>query len=378
MSGSPNLQQILGRHLAAYSLRHPLDGRRAQVCTHISQCHTEALGGLQMHCDRCHYEVPHYYACRDRHCPMCQQQASQAWAEAQQQALLPVTYYHLIFTLPHQLNGWIQLHLEVIYRRLFQSVWATLKAFAEDPKRLGGQLGMTAVLHTWGQNLSQHVHLHCLVPGGVLINGQRWRPAKSNYLFPVRALSRHFRGGMVSRLRQCAEAGELSRVTDEGEPKRTLDQLMEREWVIYSRPCINNSEQVVNYLARYSHRTAISNNRLLSMTNNQISFRYKDYQDHDQQKTMSLSCEEFIRRYLMHVLPKGLMRIRHYGFLANSCRKKRLPPLRKAIAESSEEIQIIRQPPKAECPHNETPCPTCKVGHLWVVAEIPRKRLEGG
>jgi hypothetical protein len=309
---------------------------------------------------------------------MCQQRASKAWAESQQQALLPVTYHHLIFTLPHLLNGWVQLHPEVIYRCLFQSVWGTLKAFAEDPKRLGGTLGMTAVLHTWGQNLSQHVHLHCLVPGGVLTAEERWREARSSYLFPVRALSRHIRGHMVRRLRQSAEAGELSRVTDEGEPKRTLDSLMECEWVVYSRPCINSSEQVVNYLARYSHRTAISNNRLLSMTNDQIRFRYKDYRDHDRQKVMSLSSDEFIRRFLMHVLPKGLMRIRHYGFLANSCRKRRLPQLRKAIANGAEEPPVVKEASGKESGWGEIPCPKCPTGRLRVTAELPRKRREGG
>lgn len=378
MNCSPNLQQIFDRHLSAYCAKHPLDGRRAQVCSHITQCRTAALGGLQMHCDHCAYEAAHYYACRDRHCPMCQQSASKAWAEAQQQTLLPVTYYHLIFTLPHPLNGWVQLHPEVIYRQLFQSVWATLKAFAADPKRLGGQLGMTAVLHTWGQNLSQHVHLHCLVPGGVVTPEGHWCPARSNYLFPVRALSRFIRGHMVTRLRQSTEAGELNRVTAPDEPKHTLDQLMATEWVVYSRPCINSSQQVVNYLARYSHRTAISNHRLISMSENQIRFNYKDYRDHDKQKEMSLSSDEFIRRYLMHVLPKGLMRIRHYGFLANSCRKKRLPQLRKAIAEQTEQPLKKQDPLKTERPLNEMPCPKCKVGHLWVMVELPPKRLEGG
>ena len=378
MAHSLSMQQILNDHLPTYSQHHLLDGRRAQVCTHIRQCHTEALGGLQMHCDHCSYDSPHYYACRDRHCPMCQQRASKAWAEAQQQALLPVTYYHLIFTLPHQLNGWVQLHPEVIYRLLFQSVWATLKAFAADPKRLGGTLGMTAVLHTWGQNLSQHVHLHALVPGGALTAEGEWRAARSNYLFPVRALSRYLRGHLVSRLRQCIKAGELSRITEPSEPKCTLDQLMTCEWVVYSRPCINSSEQVVNYLARYSHRTAISNNRLLSMNENQIHFSYKDYRDNNRQKVMSLSSEEFIRRYLMHVLPKGLMRIRHYGYLANSCRKKRLPQLHKAIATEAERPPIKKEQRATVPPLNKIPCPACKVGHLEVISELRPKRRDGG
>lgn len=378
MAHSPDLQQILNHHLPAYAQRHRLDARTAQVCNHIGQCRTEAMGGLQLCCDHCRYDAPHYYACRDRHCPMCQQHASQQWAKRQQQALLPVTYHHLVFTLPDTLNGWVQLHPEVIYRLLFQSAWATLKAFAQDPKRLGGALGMTAVLHTWGQNLSRHVHLHCLVPGGVLTDEGDWKAARSNYLFPVRALTRHFRGRLVSALRQSAEAGQLQRVTDAGEPTRTLDRLMEREWVVYSRPCINSSEQVVSYLARYSHRTAISNNRLLSMADGQISFRYKDYRDRERQKVMSLSCDEFIRRFLQHVLPKGLMRIRHYGFLANSCRRRKLPQLRLAIANEIVQKPAMAEPVDKGMGADGYPCPKCTTGRLRVIAELPPIRLEGG
>lgn len=193
-----DLQTILGRFL---NRDQRLSPRQWQVCSHIQTCRTAALGGLQLHCNHCDYELPQYHACRDRHCPRCQQRASRRWCEQQQAAVLPVTYYHLVFTLPHVLNPWVQLHPQVIYSLLFQSVWATLKAFSADSKRLGGELGMTGVLHTWGQNLSQHVHLHCLIPGGALSAQGQWRSAKSSYLFPVRALSRVFRGKMVSALR---------------------------------------------------------------------------------------------------------------------------------------------------------------------------------
>ena len=302
---SLGLQQVLAAHLPHYCSQHPLDGRRRRVCQHIQQCRTAAMGGLQLACDRCVHTQPRYFSCRDRHCPQCQQRASRHWAETQQQAVLPTAYYHLVFTLPDSLNGWVQLHPATLYRSLFAAVWHTLKTFAADPKRLGGQLGMTAVLHTWGQTLTRHVHLHCLVPGGVLTGQGHWKAAKSTYLFPVWALSRHFRGNLVSRLRHRFEAGELYRVTATDADDR-LDELMHKEWVVFSRPCETATRQVVNYLARYSHRTAISNQRILAMDEETVSFSYKDYGDGDRQKVMHLSHPEFIRRFLLHVLPQGL------------------------------------------------------------------------
>lgn len=352
------LQQLLQQHFDDPASSHQLDGQRLKVCRHLQNCHTPALGGIQYQCDHCHSQVPLYHSCRDRHCPQCQKRATRQWSERQQQAILPVTYYHLVFTLPHELNGWVQLHPEVLYSLLFQVVWHTLKTFGADPKRLGGKLGMTAVLHTWGQNLSQHVHLHCLVPGGALTENQEWHAARSTYLFPVRALSRHFRGKMVSSLRECATAGKLSRITRADEIDDILDQLMKKEWVIYSKSCINRTQTMISYLARYSHKIAISDQRIIGMEDNQVHFHYKDYRD-DQAKTMKLDHEEFIRRFLMHVLPNGFMRIRHYGLLANRCRKASLEMIR----------QILAQPAKAEEVQNrdepvDYPCPKCHKGHL--------------
>lgn len=359
MDEAASIQQLLWKHFDAYINIHKLDHHRFKVCRHLLSCHTPALGGIQYQCDQCHSQLPQYHSCRDRHCPQCQGRASRRWSERQQQDILPVTYYHLVFTLPHELNGWVQLQPEVIYPLLFQVVWTTLKRFAANPKRLGGKLGMTAILHTWGQNLSQHVHLHCLIPGGVLSEKQKWHPARSTYLFPVRALSRHFRGKMVSALRECATAGKLKRITQPNEIDSTLDLLMEKKWVVYSKHCLNHTQSIVKYLARYSHRIAISDRRIIRVENDQVLFRYKDYRD-NQTKILKLHYEEFIRRFLMHVLPKGLMRIRHYGLLANRCRKRSLETIRR----------ILSQPVKAE----EAPqpdgqpiihtCPNCHKGHL--------------
>ncbi|MEL0584374.1 MAG: IS91 family transposase [Candidatus Thiodiazotropha sp. (ex. Lucinoma kazani)] len=358
MNEAINIQVLLQHYLDDYANTHLLDRHRLKVCRHLMSCHTPALGGVQYQCDQCHTQMPLYHSCRDRHCPQCQGRASRRWSKQQQQAVLPITYYHLVFTLPHELNGWIRLHPAVIYSLLFQVVWATLKMFAADPKRLGGKLGMTAVLHTWGQTLSQHVHLHCLVPGGVLTEHQQWQAARSTYLFPVLALTRHFRGKMVSRLRKCATAGKLNRITRVDEIDTLLNQLMKKEWAVYSKPCINRTQTVIRYLARYSHKIAISDQRIIGMKADQVQFRYKDYRD-DQSKTMTLHYDEFIRRFLMHVLPKGLMRIRHYGLLANRCRKDSLDRIRKLLAQPATVIE--KQKPDELTGY---PCPKCHQGHL--------------
>lgn len=370
-----NLQGILGRFLDRDPRRTP---RQWQVCSHIQACRTAALGGLRWHCDHCDYDVPRYHACRDRHCPRCQRRASARWCEQQQQALLPVDYYHVVFTLPHGLNPWVQLHPQVIYSLLFQCVWATLKRFAQDPKRLGGELGMTAVLHTWGQTLSQHVHLHCLIPGGVLSPAGQWKHTKGHSLFPVRALSRCFRGKMVSALRAAYQHGDLHRITRPGDIDNTLETLMQTEWVVYSKACVSHTDTVVAYFARYSHRIAISDQRILGVDDDQVAFRYKDYRDHDQPKVMRLSGFEFIRRFLLHVLPKGFMRLRHYGFLANRCRAQKLQRIRAVLGRDSEPTQGRQAGDATDKPADGYPCPKCHRGVVHVLYSLAPVRREGG
>ncbi len=377
MPQKSDLQQVLHQFLPSYCETHRLSSRQAEVCTHISRCRTEALGGLQLHCDHCGHEQPWYHACRDRHCPKCQWRATEAWCDQQCQSVLPVTYYHLVFTLPHELNPWVQLHPELIYHLLFKAVWATLKTFGADPKRLGGQLGMTAVLHTWGQQLWRHVHLHCLIPGGALDAAGQWHAARSTYLFPDRALSRHFRGKMVSELRQAYQQGELNRITRPGEVDRLLDRLMAIDWVIYTKPWLQKAETVVAYLARYTHRTAISDSRIGAITEGEVEVSYKDYQDKDRWKTMNLPGEELIRRFLLHVLPKGLMRIRHYGFLANRCRQQKLAQIRQWLGQVAGKEAANESEP-AEAKNNDWPCPKCHRGQMRVRLAFSPIRLTGG
>jgi hypothetical protein len=369
MTETATLQQALTRFLNPAGL----DRQRQRVCHHLLACRTEAMGGTALQCSGCGHTQPHYFGCRDRHCPQCQGRAMAQWAEHQQANILPVRYYHVVFTLPHSLNGWVQLHPEVIYRRLFQSAWQTLRTFGRDPKRLGGEMGMSAVLHTWGQNLSQHVHLHCLVPGGALGDDGIWREARRHYLFPVRALSRHFRGHLVSALRQAATAGELHRVTRPGDVDDQLNALMATEWVVYSKDCLEHTDTVVRYLARYTRRIAISNARILAVDDHQVTLRYKDYRDRDRHKRLILDGEEFVRRFLLHVLPKGLMRVRHYGFLANRCRRRRLAQIRQALA-------VVETAPKAgtaaSAPEPAYTCPHCRLPTLRVVGTLTPQRLK--
>jgi len=374
MHNAPTLQSILSRFTADYQQQHVINPAQYKVIRHLTACRTKALGGQYVHCDACDFEQHRYHSCRNRHCPKCQQKATQQWCDAQLGKLLPVPYFHLVFTLPHELNPWVQRHSDAVYRCLFEAAWHTLKRFGADKKRLNGELGMTAVLHTWGQNLSRHVHLHCLIPGGALSKGQdQWHPAKSNYLFPVRALSRHFRGKMVSTLRHAYAQGELS-LLNPAEVNSSLSTLMAKEWVVYSKAHLKNPDTIVRYLGRYTRKIAISESRIRSVNDDHIVFDYKDYRD-NKDKQLQLSGREFLRRFLLHVLPQGFMRIRHYGFLSNRNRRERLAVIRQCL-----------QAPPYEKTQTETnagikpmacPCPKCKKGKLQVQYEILPTPLYG-
>ncbi len=387
MKASNTLQTIMRKHLPDYITTHRVDVHKQTVCRHIKNCRSEVMGGLQMQCNHCGDRPIIYFACRDRHCPHCQMKETLEWRDKQLAALLPVTYYHVVFTLPHELNGWVQLHPSVVYRLLFKVVWKTLSTFGADPRRLNGKLGMTAVLHTWGKNLSRHVHLHCLVPGGALMANGQWKTARSTYLFPVRALSRHFRGGLVSEFRSSIKAGELSRLQDGKATDQTLSKLMDKEWVVYCKHCINLAETVVSYLSRYTHRIAVSEHRMI-YRDNQVMLIQKDYKDEGRLKGVTLGVEEFIRRYLMHIVPKGLMRVRHFGFLANCCRKKRLKQIREILdkpiqGECDETTDALpsQRPGQMKTDNEATqgyPCRECKEGLLWVVGKVKPRLMSYG
>ena len=381
MTAPTSTAQVLARFLPDYRAAHQLSPQQAKVLTNIDCCRTPVLGGQYLVCGHCGYSQERFHSCRNRHCPQCQKLASADWLERRREDILPVPYYHLVFTLPHALNGWVQLHPEVIYSLLFKAVSTTLKQFGRDPRRLNGEVGMTLVLHTWGQNLSQHVHLHCLIPGGALDqDGESWHAARSTYLFPVKALSRCYRGHMVRLLRQAWNRQSLNRIHDPGQVDDILDYVMSKPWVVFARPTSRHTDQVLIYLSRYTYRIAISDRRLVSMDDQRVFFRWKNYRTGGKQQTMSLTGEEFIRRWLLHVLPHGLMRIRHYGFLANCHRRKKLGQIRRCFAsgtatESSESLKTatVVQPIIAQVSY----CPKCREQCFLVVGEIdPRRRRQ--
>jgi hypothetical protein len=350
------------------SLRQRLSRQGHQVLNQIQACRTSLLGGRLLQCGQCHKHHLQYHSCRNRHCPRCGYQASQDWITARMQDVLPVTYHHLVFTLPHQLNPWITLYRETIYRLLFNSVWSTLKTFAADPRRLDGELGATLMLHTWGQTLTRHVHIHCLIPGGALQADGLWRSARSNYLFPVRALSRAYRGKMVSALRQSREVFDQF---DDAEMDQVLDELMDIDWVVYSKPVLSKTQTVVEYLARYTKRIGLSNTRLLKMDDKHVWFKYRDYRNDGENGVMKLKGEELLRRFLLHLLPKRFMRVRYYGYLANAHRRRKLVQIREALNQHDETTEDNEGATKQ--PGYQPICGTCQT--LMVVIRVFPRQL---
>src|SRR6266705_2186633 len=317
---------IFRRYGAAYREQHgaSMSTTQRRVMTAIELCRTAALGGHLEQCDECGHERNCFNSCRDRHCPKCQSLARAQWIEDRQAELLEVPYYHVVFTVPEEIAAIAYQNKEVVYGILFQSTAETLKTIAADPKHLGAEIGFFAVLHTWGQNLQVHPHLHCVVPGGGLSpDGQRWVPCRPGFFLPVRVLSSLFRRLFLEYLQNAFDSGTLrffsalENLRVRREFARYLESVRRVKWVVYAKRPFAGPEQVLDYVGRYTHRVAISNNRLLDIAEDKVTFRYKDYRHDAQQKTMTLEAEEFIRRFLWHVLPDGFQLIRYYGFLGN-------------------------------------------------------------
>jgi len=354
-------QQVLNQGLTEQQRR--LTPQQQKVFNRLQFCKTEQGGSETYACQSCGFEQTIVRSCRDRHCPNCQYRATLKWCEARREDVLPVTYFHLVFTLPSSLNGWVGCHAAVIYRLLFESVWATLNTFGHAPNRLNGQLGVLAVLHTWGQTLIRHVHLHCLIPGGALSDNGQWHRAKSNYLFPVRALSRHYRGRMVSALREASNKGLLSRIAGV-EVDNQLNRLMQSEWVVYSKAATYGHEKLIDYLGRYTRKIAFSPSRIVSFDGQQVRFRYRDYRS-GEQAVISMDASELVRRFKLHVLPKGFMRVRYYGFLANPIRRERLSQIRQALRAP---LPTVVENEAVMAPA----CPQCGDSHWQFVGEVVR------
>ena len=331
---------ILRRFGAAYRAEHETSLSTAQrrVMRAITACRTAALGGHVEQCDACQHQRIAYNSCRNRHCPKCQSLARAQWIEKRQSELLECPYFHVVFTLPEEIAAIAYQNKAVIYNLLFAATAETLRTIAADPKHLGAEIGFFAVLHTWGQNLVHHPHLHCVVPGGGLsADGQHWVACRENFFLPVRVLSRFFRRRFLELLEHAYNAGELQfRSGLESLRERTafyryLDPVRQKEWVVYAKAPFAGPQQVLDYVGRYTHRVAISNNRLLNIEEDSVTFRWKDYRDESAQKTMTLTGDEFIRRFLLHVLPPGLQRIRYYGLLGNRYRQEKLEQCRQLL-----------------------------------------------
>ena len=332
---------VFRRYGAAYRQQHAGSLSRGQLraMSAIERCRTAALGGHLEQCNQCQFQRIAYNSCRNRHCPKCQSLARGQWIEDRQAELLDTQYFHVVFTVPEEIAAIAYQNKELVYDILFRATSETLRTIAADPKHLGAEIGFFAVLHSWGQNLLFHPHLHCVVSGGGLSpDGKRWIPCRPGFFLPVRVLSRLFRRLFLESLEKAFDDGQLQFFSSLQELQnrlvflRYLARLRKSKWVVYAKAPFAGPQQVLDYVGRYTHRVAISNNRLLAIEDGQVQFRYKDYRDGSQQKTMPLSGNEFIRRFLLHVLPDGFQRIRYYGFLGNRHRKEKLQHCRQLLA----------------------------------------------
>jgi len=345
-----------------------LSGQHRKVLAAIERCRTAALGGHLDECSRCGHRVISYNSCRDRHCPKCQANARHRWIEARRQELLPTRYVHVIFTLPHRLAPLALQNKKVIYDLLFRTCAETLLEVAQSPKRLAAEIGFFCVLHTWNQKLEHHPHVHCVVPaGGLSPDHQRWIQPRYRFFLPVKVLRQVFRGKFIAALRrafangQLCFYGDLKPLAEARAFASSLRPLLRQEWVVYCKPPFGGPEYVLHYLGAYTHRVAISNHRLVSLLGDQVTFRWRDSAHANQQRLLTLSVEEFLRRFLLHVLPRGFVRIRHFGFLAHRCRA-RLLPLCFRLLESTTG-STLPQPPT---PGNaEVPSPTSVSTSPW-------------
>ena len=379
MSAALELAEIFRRHGDAYRQAHQghLGRVERRVMSAVQLCRTAELGGHAEVCTSCGLVRCAYNSCRNRHCPKCQGQARADWLAARQAELLPAPYFHVVFTLPAPVAEIAFQNKATVYAILFRAAAETLRTIAADPKHLGAEIGLVAVLHTWGQNLHHHPHVHCVVPGGgPSLDRTRWIACRPGFFLPVRVLSRLFRRLFLADLQTAFEAGELgffgelAELVQPAAFARRLAEFRRVEWVVYAKPPFGGPEQVLAYLGRYTHRVAISNSRLVNLIDGRVGFRWKDYRHHGKSKVMTLDVDEFIRRFLLHTLPDGFHRIRHYGLLANGHRADKLVLCRKLLAvqppgqPAAPASQVTTGSPLERCP--------CCGGPMITLGTLPR------
>jgi hypothetical protein len=373
MSSGVSLGEIVCRIGPRYEQSHRLTRPQRRALRAISLCRTPALGGHLDQCSHCGYRHMVWHSCRNRHCPRCQAEARKRWLDERKSELLPVPYFHAVFTVPDSLNAFALAGPRQFYDILFAAVRETLLVIASDPKHLGARIGALAVLHTWGQTLTLHPHIHCVIPaGGFSPDGRRWlRARRANFFLPVRVLGRYFRRRFLEMLRQTLrdDTGFRSRVEH---VEDLLVRAAGKEWIVYAKRPFGGPEQVLGYLAAYTHRIAISERRIIGFDGDHARFLYKDYRDGDREKVMELKADEFLRRYLLHVLPERFVRIRYFGFLANRVRTPSLALAREQLGET--------RPPAAEpepAPDPSPPrCPQCQIGSMITVETIASQPVE--
>jgi hypothetical protein len=370
----------------AYLARYGASWDQRRVLRDVQACRTAALGGHVDQCDRCGQQTVSYNSCRNRHCPKCQGTARARWLDARAAELLLVPYFHVVFTVPEALGPLALQNKRVVYDMLFRAAAATLLEVAANPQRLGAQLGVLAVLHTWGQNLVHHPHVHCVVPaGGLAVDGSAWVHCREGFFLPVRVLSRVYRGKFIAFLKRARDEGRLTfhggleTLADRAALERLIDQSVQHEWVVYAKRPFGGPVQVLKYLARYTHRVAIANRRLVSLENGRVTFHWKDYAQGGRPGAMTLEATEFIRRFLLHVLPSGFVRIRYFGFVANRFRAKNLARCRKLLGQSpTAAADPAPQPHAAVDAPSEEPtarrCPLCQEGYMRILQELEPQR----
>lgn len=380
MARATSLADILRIHGQPYLDSHALSVVQGKAWRAIVACRTPALGGHVECCDHCGTLRYRYHSCRNRHCPLCQTRAKEAWLAARRRELLPVPYFHLVFTLPHALNGLAACDARTLYKLLFGAVAETLNGFAANPRWLGGTPSFTLVLHTWKQDLGRHIHLHALVAGGALAADGNWVRAKRGFLFPVKALSSVYRGKFMDALDGARKAGGLRHdaAKDDAAWRKLFAALRHHDWVVYAKQPLGGPAQVLEYLGRYTHRVAISNERILGMEGGTVRFRVRDSANGNRKKVARLEAGEFIGRFMQHVLPGGFKRIRHYGLIGPAHKAANLAAARAALeapAPDLAQVESVEAFMRRVAGIEWRNCPHCREGRFVLMEAIPPSPL---
>ena len=384
----PEVADIFRNYGQEYRQNYFLSAEQFKVMRLIEMCRTAELGGHIEMCDQCGFEKNAYNSCRNRHCPKCQTLVKEQWLNDRKAELLQCPYFHNVFTLPHELNPLILINKKMMLAMLFAAAKETLQVFSHDPQwRLVGQLGFISVLHTWNQKLLDHFHLHCIIPAGVLsFDKKEWIPAREKYLFKVESLAKEFQKRYLSKFEKAYEQEKLcfrgngSAFAYKHNFRQLIRILWNKQWITYSKQPFGGPEQVLEYLGRYTHRVAITNNRILSIEDGEVTFNYRDRSDENKVKAMTIKAQEFIRRYLLHILPKGFMKIRYFGFLAHANKKASIPLLRQLINPDAEIIEKLTETIEETMLRltgvDISLCPECGKGNMVCVKVLPDPRLD--